>query len=72
MNPIITIANAKTNEKALVYREVYDSASKVLNGQTAAEQNDNIVCSAALFTHIVYTSKIINTAIRGRVELNIG
>jgi hypothetical protein len=72
MNPIITIKNAKTNERAFVYREIYDSASKLLNGQSAAAQNDNIVCSAELFAHVVYMSKIINTSIRGRVELSIG
>lgn len=71
MIPIITLQNVKTREKALVYREVFNSAVKVLGGQELRPEMNSCDASNDLFVHVKYMSELINNCLRGRVNLMV-
>lgn len=69
MTPIITITNAKTGVKAVVYTEIYLSTMRCLSSQPASELDTKISVSHDTFEHIVFVSNLLNNAIRGRMEI---
>jgi hypothetical protein len=70
MNPILLLKNISTKEEAFVYREVFNSAVKVLGGQTIKDDVAVYEASNLLWIHVKEMSEILNTAIRERLELS--